>query len=366
MKTVAYLLILVHSVIHFMGFFKAFNFLEFKAITQPISKTSGIFWLTCSVLFVISLILFELQFKYWWIFILLAIITSQVLIISVWQDAKFGTILNVIIFIFGLLAFSDQQFTDMVRSERASMLSGSDQKAKQNPISTLPEPVQKLLEKTGVDSSTEIQTVYLTQSAQIKMKPEQDDWYSATADQYYVSYPPSFHWSIEMKMNPVMPVRGRDKFENGKGEMQIKLFSAIPVVNVQDNSKVDEATLQRFLAEISWFPSAARNEYINWEKLDDRSARATMTYNGTTGTGTFHFDNEGNFEKFTAMRYYESGENAEKKRWTVKALAHKEFNGFILPYILEASWLLDDDEWTWLKLDIDHLEYNVKSNKKHK
>lgn len=191
------------------------------------------------------------------------------------------------------------------------------------------------------------------------MKPDQKNWYSAEADQYFVTNPPSFNWSVRLNMNPFLPVIGRDKFEDGKGEMQIKLFSAFPVVNARDNKKIDQATLQRFLAEIVWFPSAALNEYLHWEEIDDQTARATMTWKGTSGSGTFHFDKEGNFKKFSAMRYDGGDESSELKEWVIHAIDHKQINGIKIPVKLEVSWQLEEGKWTWLKLEITDIMYNV-------
>ncbi|MCW8940144.1 MAG: hypothetical protein OQJ88_05765, partial [Flavobacteriales bacterium] len=118
------------------------------------------------------------------------------------------------------------------------------------------------------------------------------------------------------------------------------------------------ATLQRYLAEIVWFPSASLSQYIKWEAIDDYSARATMEYKGTKGSGEFHFDKEGNFEKFVAMRYQDS--NAIKPtKWTVISTRTEERNGIKIPVECEASWELENGKWTWLKLRITDIQYNV-------
>ena len=42
-----------------------------------------------------------------------------------------------------------------------------------------------------------------------------------------------------MQMAPCIEVVGRDKFENGKDEMLIKILSLLPVVNIKDNEKIN-------------------------------------------------------------------------------------------------------------------------------
>jgi hypothetical protein len=358
-KIAFYVLIGLHAIIHCFGFLKAFNAVEFNAITQPITKGAGVLWLMACLLLLVTLLLDAIGVKYWWVIGIIAVLISQVLIFSVWQDAKFGTIPNLLILLICGLSFSDHNFTQMVTSERALMLSNAKEVNNQRPIADLPIAVQSWLDKAGVHDSTRIKNVYLTQRAQLKMKPEQDSWYTAKADQYFITNPPSFNWSVRLKMNPFLPISGRDKFENGKGEMQIKLFSAIAIVDEKNNKKIDQGALQRFLAEIAWFPAAARNNYIDWEEIDERSAKATMTCNGTAGSGVFHFDEEGNFMKFSAMRYQGGADAAELKEWIVQAKEYKSINGVYIPVKLEATWKLEDKEWTWLKLEILDIKYNV-------
>ncbi len=53
-------------------------------------------------------------------------------------------------------------------------------------------------------------------------------------------------------------------FKDGKGSMIIKVLSLINVVNDSNNEKINQGTLQRYLGEITWFPTAAVSPYIKW------------------------------------------------------------------------------------------------------
>ena len=53
-----------------------------------------------------------------------------------------------------------------------------------------------------------------------------------------------------------LPLVGRDKYVNGRGNRLIKALSAVPVVNAAD-AKTEQGTLLRYLGEICWFPAAA-------------------------------------------------------------------------------------------------------------
>lgn len=363
MRIALLVLIGTHGLIHLMGFLKAFGLAEIEAISSPISKGFGILWLVTFVLFLLSTVLFTSKSNYWYLLAIAGVLISQFLIVNYWSDAKFGTLLNLIILAAALIGYSATAFQQKVNAEASQLLGKSSsipsQMLSEDLTSDLPPIVQKWLLSSGAMGKASIQSVYLEQEAEMRMKPEQKDWSKAKARQYFTVDPPAFHWTVAMKMNPVLPVVGRDKFEDGKGQMIIKLFSILPVVDAKKSEKIDQATLQRYLAEIVWFPSAALSPYISWENIDEYSARATMDYMGTQGSGVFHFDENGVFQKFVATRYKDAADENPSK-WTVYATKTETQNGIKIPIEAQAEWELENKNWTWLKLKITHIEYHRK------
>ncbi|TAJ11822.1 hypothetical protein DMA11_15290 [Marinilabiliaceae bacterium JC017] len=91
------LIMIIHGLIHLMGFAKAFKLAKVKELTQPISKFMGILWLVGAILFVVAFALSISGAKEWWMVGFPAVIVSQFLIINYWKDAKFGTIANALV-----------------------------------------------------------------------------------------------------------------------------------------------------------------------------------------------------------------------------------------------------------------------------
>lgn len=224
-------------------------------------------------------------------------------------------------------------------------------------LSDLPPTVQRWLDYSGIVGKPAVKKVYLKQEALMRLQPDQEKWFKANAQQTFTTEPPSFNWKVSLKINPLIFVTGKDSYEEGKGAMKMKLFSLFPLVNESNNPKINQATLQRFLAEIVWFPSAALNPYIKWQPVDALSAKAVMTYKGTVGSGIFYFDKNGGFQKFTAMRYKNLKENSTPLEWTVKAIKTALKNNLLIPVELEVAWKLEEQEWTWLKLKIVSIQY---------
>jgi len=362
MKIIFLLILLIHGLIHLLGFLKAFQFAEISQLTQNISETSGLVWLTAIIIFLFASIQFIMKIEWWWLSAFLGILISQILIIIFWQDAKFGTIPNVIILLVAIIAFANWNFNRMTSHEISNLYSQNKnvEKSTITPknLSILPIPVQKWLSKSGIVGKDKISFVRLKQKALMKMKPEQEDWAEATAEQYFTIENPAFIWKVKMKMKPFFNIVGRDLFINGKGRMTIKLLSLINVVDAA-GEKIDTGTIQRFLGEMVWFPSAALSPYITWEPIDSLSARATTHYKGTVDSGIFYFNEQGDFIRYSAFRYMGNELNAERKKWTITANKVKEMNGIRIPVEMEATWELDSGDWNWLKLEISEIEYNI-------
>jgi hypothetical protein len=84
----------LHGLIHLMGFAKAFGHAELPQLTQPISKGWGVAWLAAAALVAASAIMFALGARRFWVIGALAVVVSQIVIVSAWRDAWAGTIAN--------------------------------------------------------------------------------------------------------------------------------------------------------------------------------------------------------------------------------------------------------------------------------
>lgn len=361
MRIVLILLIVIHGVIHLMGFLKAYHIYTFNSISQSISKPIGIVWLLTFVLLAVTVFFLLTRSNFWWLTGGLAVLISQILVLTFWADAKMGTLANLILLFTIIHGYSSFSFKQKISEERRVMFQKA-QSANQAIVSEenlehLPPIVKTWLMNSGVIGRKFIYNVHLVQDLEMRLKPNQTNWNPGKAEQYFTVYPPAFNWSITTEMNPLFTVVGRDQFIDGKGEMSIQLLSLIPVVNVKESNKLNQAALQRFLAEIVWFPTAALSPYITWETLDATSARATMEYQGAIGSGVFHFDENGSFKKFVAMRYRDV-DDEKTTEWTVSATQTAVRNGIKIPVECKASWKLENGKWDWLKVKIRHIEYN--------
>ncbi|MDX1941538.1 MAG: DUF6544 family protein [Saprospiraceae bacterium] len=352
-------ILLVHGLIHLKGFAKAFKLADIQRLTHPISKTSGVLWLLSTLLFIITATLFILKKDAWWMVAIPAIILSQIMIIISWQDAKFGTIANIIIIIGIIFAWAIWDFNKTAQKEVNILLSKANFDTGiiiKDHIISLPPIVQKWLERSGIIDKPYIQTVYLQQKGEMRTTPD-GKWMPVNAEQYFTSDPPGFVWIADVNMMPILHLSGIDTYQNGKGRMLIKVLSLVPIVNAT-GTETDQGTMLRYLAEMIWFPSAALNHYITWEKLDVNSAKATMNYNGVIASGIFTFSNNGDVISFEADRYYNRKSGATLERWYIENSKYDIFNDIRIPIKSEVTWKLKEGDFTWYKLEITDITYN--------
>ena len=117
--------LLVHGLIHLMGFLKEWGFPVAKNINVKTlitlsaneSKTIGLLWLLCCIGLVASCIIFLLEQDWWLIVGAISLVLSQSLIILYWHDAKYGTLINLIILLAVLISYHQQKFNALIRKE---------------------------------------------------------------------------------------------------------------------------------------------------------------------------------------------------------------------------------------------------------
>ncbi len=361
MKTAFLIIVFLHGIIHVLGFVKAFHLAEVAQLSRAIPKSLGILWLLCTILFLVVVALIIFNRSWWPFFAFAAVILSQTLIIIFWQDAKFATIINVVILLVSIPAFGKYHFDKMVQKEQKQLIANIPgkipEKISEADIENLPEIVQKWMLNSGVTGKPEIFSVRLKQKGEMKTKPD-GSWMPFYAEQYFDVKNPAFNWRTEVKLFPGIHLAGRDKFKEGDGQMQIKLLSLFNVVDEVENEKVNSGTMLRFLGEICWFPSAALNRYIAWEEVDVTSAKATFSLNSKAVSGLFTFNENGELKSFEAERFYGAGQDAKKEKWFIETISYNEFEGIKVPAECQVTWKMPEGDFTWLKLEITTLEYN--------
>jgi hypothetical protein len=285
-------------------------------------------------------------------------VVSQVLVVVYWGDAWAGTIPNILICLVCVVGYGNWQFDRMVRAELDTFRSGELEAAPpvdRERLDSVPDPVGRWLEYTGIAGEDQPDEVWLRQQGRMRTEPG-GEWMEVEAEQYVRPQRPGYLWMASVQLAPLIHLAGRDKLADGRGEMLIELLSLFPVAD-SSGPEIDQGSLVRYLAEILWYPSAALEEYVTWEPIDGSRAEATIEAGETSVSALFEFDDEGRVVAIEADRYYDRPEGATMERWVIEipAGSYEAFDGVRVPTRASVSWELDET-FTWYKLRIADLE----------
>jgi len=368
MRTGLTILMALHATIHILGFVKWSAIADVPQLAGktllPFSATAGltfaVLWLSVFAVLALAVALRIGHHERWWLWALGGALLSQVLIVVAWDDAKFGTMANVLILVPVIVAAAHAQFVNDVSAEVQSLLvqaPASQQSVVQlQELRNLPPPVRSWLEASGVVGHARARRVYLKQRGALRTSVDAA-WMPAKAEQFFTVAEPAFIWRVDATMMGILPFAGRDKYSAGTGHMLIKAASLVKVVDASD-SKIAQGALLRFLGEIVWFPTAALSPYIAWQPIDPKSAKATLRHAGLSASAIFHFNEQGQVLGIDAERYLGGGPDAKLTPWSVSCTEWRVTHGFQIPVRGDVSWKLDKGNFSYYRWEILDVQYN--------
>ena len=338
-------LLAVHGSLHLLGFQRG--------------KAVGAVWALACLGLLAAAVLLLLRHDRWWLVAAAALVFSQALIASAWSTARAGSILNLVLAIPVMVGAAEARFGHRSDAAVAQLLArvppAPPAVVTADELAPLPPPVRRWLEASGVVGRPRAQVVRLRQRGDLRTAADQP-WMHAEAQQVFTVDEPGFVWTVSLTMKG-LPVVGRDSYQGGRGHMLITVAGLFPVADAR-GPQIDQGTLLRFLGEMIWFPSAALAPYIRWEPIDDRSARATMSWRGVEASGVFSFDDQGRPLNMTARRYKSDGASASLERWEVPAQDWQRRGGVLMPVRGTALWKLAAGDLEYYRWEITDVKYN--------
>lgn len=298
-------IILIHGLIHFMGFAKAFGYGNITQLTKYISKTNGLLWFLVAILFVMATVLFLLKKESWPYLAIIAAVISQILIITVWKDAKFGSIANIIILIVAIAAWASQNFERHFRNDakvnllrtntfQTDLLTEPD-------IQSLPLPVQKYLRYCGVVNKPKVKNIKIVFDGQMRDKGK--DWFTFRSVQYNFFDEPTRLFFMKAKMFGIT-LPGYHSYQNAIATMQVKLFGLFNVVNVKGAEMNKAETVTVFNDMCVMGPATMIDKRIGWVPIDNLSAKAIFTNGKNKITAVLYFNEQSQLVNFSSDDRY--------------------------------------------------------------
>jgi hypothetical protein len=368
MKIFFIVLFIVHGLIHLFGFVKAFNLAQVNQLTQYISKPVGSLWLFVALLFILTTLLYYFEKDSWWIFGATAIIFSQILILFFWNDAKYGTIVNIILLLPIIVAFADNLPSSYEKHFKAEVENGLERYSRpdiltENDIKHLPSSVQKYIHNSGAVGKEKVQNFRAVFTGQIKPNPD-SDFLDFDAVQYNFYDEPKRVFYIKSKMYG-LPFEALHLYVNAAATMQVKISSLFQVVDAKGSEMNQSETVTMFNDMCFLAPASLIDEKIKWKEIDSVMVKATFTNQDNSISAYLFFNEDAQLINFTSNDRYESadGKIYRNYKWTTPLKNYKEFDGTILASYGEAIWHKPEGEYCYAKLNLLKIEYNCQEYK---
>lgn len=296
MKYAFTFLLVVHGLIHLMGFFKAFGLAELPALTRFISRPMGALWLLAAALFLASAASLHLFPRAFWAIGAAAVVVSQLVIVPSWVDARAGTIANALALVGVAYSFLSRGPTSLHAEYLRDLADGLARRppaplVTEADLAPLPAPLQKYLRLTGSVGQPRVRSFHVVFRGRMRGGPDAA-WMDMDSHLQLFFDRPSRLFYMEASMKGV-PAVGYHRYVGSDASMRVKIAAAVPVVDLHGPAltKAENVTL---LAEACAFaPSALLDAAVVWEPVDDRAVRARFTNAGFTIQADLLFDEAG-------------------------------------------------------------------------
>jgi hypothetical protein len=331
-------LLTLHGLIHLMGFAN--------------SREWGVLWLLAGGLVVATAVMLAADARTYWVVGGLALLVSQVLIITAWRDAWAGTVANAVLLLVvahGLLTEGPWSFHAQYLRDVAAGLSRSvDQPlVTEADLALLPEPVRNYLRVTHAVRQPHVQNYRIRFTGRIRSAPAAA-WMPFEAEQQSFADEPTRLFLMRARMFGV-PVEAFHRLIDGHATMRVKVAGVVPMVDARGDEMDRAETVTLFNDMCILAPGTLVGPRITWAPVDASTVRSRFAYRGNTIAATLFFDTDGrlvNFESDDRSRSLPNG-TFTKVRFSTPLRDYRDFGPLHLAGYGEARWRLPEGEFTY-------------------
>jgi hypothetical protein len=365
LQTVFSVVLVIHGLIHLMGFAKAYGHAELPQLTQPISRSQGMLWLLAALLLLATAGANSLWPRWWWALGALALLVSQVVIAASWCDAKFGTLANLMLLGGVLYGFAHRGplslraeyeralHTAGPRNSTSSLLTEAD-------LATLPEPVRRYIRRSGAVGQPRISNFRATWVGRIRSSAE-SPWMAFTAEQLNTFDAPRRFFMMDATMKG-LPVDVLHAFDERGATMRVRVLSLISMVDAKgtDLTRAETVTLFNDLCILA--PGALVSPLVAWEPVDVHRARARFTLRTHIISAELRFNELDELVDFSSedrLAGSPDGRTYARLRWSTPLRDYAQVGPARVATRGEAVWHPASGAYAYGEFELTSLAYNV-------
>lgn len=360
-------LLSAHALLHVLGFAKAFGLAPLEQLRKPIPRPLGLAWLGAALLLSMAVAAWLFAPRWFWALAACGLIASQVVIITSWSDARFGTLANVLLLVaaaYGAFAWGPfglrAEYERRVNDGATGLRSASARLVTEAELAKLPKAVQRYLRFVGVVGARHPSAFRARMLGRIRGSASAS-WMPFEAEQVNLYDPPRRFFFMRATRGGV-PLDGLHVYDEQGASMRIRLLSLFPVVGLSgpELTRTETVTL---LNDMSIFaPARLLDPAISWHEIDERSVEATYTNGPHTVRAQLLFDDEGALIDFWSddrPALAEDGKTLLPRRWSTPLRGYRSLEGQRLATRGEGRYASIDESYAYLELSIESVSLEL-------
>jgi hypothetical protein len=359
-----------HGLIHLLGAAKGFGWAEVEQLTQPIGPGGGVLWLLAAVLVLSSAALIGAGVPArWWTVALVGAVISEVAIATSWSDAKFGTLVNLMMVaaaVYGFAAHGPTSFHAQWRNRAADALaaapSAPSPPVTEADLADLPDPLAAYIRRSGAVGKPRVTSFSARFHGRIRSGPDQA-WMPFTGEQVNTYGPAPRRVFIMDATRSGLPVTVLHSFQDTTATMRAKVLALFTVVDASGPEMDRGETVTVFNDLVVLAPGAIVDAPVRWTAVDAHHVRGDFTDGDQTVSAELTFDADHDLVDFVSkdrLRASTDGKSFKRLVWSTPLSAHRDAGGRRTLAFGEGRWHAPRPEgvFTYLELHIDAITYN--------
>jgi hypothetical protein len=220
----------------------------------------------------------------------------------------------------------------------------------------VPEPLARHLRFSGAVGQKRITAVHVRHSGRFKPGAGQP-WMRIRGEYFITTKPPSFTWHGKIGAVGINVV-AVDSYADGRGRMQVKLLSLLPIVDTQ-SEQVSQSAFGRCIAELTMAPTFFLNrDRVRCTELGPDQVRCRVTDGRFSTDADLYINPDGSLDRVVVMRHFDrGGGKTTLERFTGKASRPSAFGGRRLASRFDGIWNVPEGDLHYVSFDVDSVEW---------
>ena len=245
----------------------------------------------------------------------------------------------------GLVALGSSRWAGATRALlarlEATRLPATAAKYDTRELEGLPASVQRYFRAVLKDGQRVITAATVEHTGTFNLSQTGEQWKPFTSQQRVVTRSPGFVWNGHITAMPGVAVHVHDAYIAGVGILKPSVLGLYALADVEGSGDIAMGELMRYFVEAAWIPTALLpSQGVQWEAVDEHSAKATLTDRSLSVTMLMTFDDAGLIRsaRFEA-RGMMVGKTIVQMPWEGRWSNYQWRDGMRVPLTGEVAWL---------------------------